>query len=48
MLKRFNMYLDPKIVKALEKIGKPKGLKIAQVIRMILSEYVKTHEREDK
>ena len=41
MLKRTNVYLDPKVLKALEAIGRPAGLKTAQVIRMALAEFIK-------
>jgi hypothetical protein len=40
MLKRTNVYLDTKVLKALEAIGRPIGLKTAQVIRMALAEYI--------
>jgi hypothetical protein len=44
MLKRTNVFLDTKILKELEAIGKPIGLKVAQVIRMALAEFVKTRK----
>ena len=44
MLKRTNVYLDPKTLKQLEAIGRPAGLKIAQVIRMALAEYIRTRK----
>ena len=40
MLKRTNVYLDPKTLKQLEAIGRPQGLKTAQVIRIALAEYI--------
>jgi hypothetical protein len=40
MLKRTNVYLDTKVLKALEAIGRPAGLKTAQVIRVALAEYI--------
>ena len=40
MLKRTNVYLDPKTLKQLEAMGRPQGLKTAQVIRIALAEYI--------
>lgn len=48
MLKRTNIYLDPAELKILQKIGKrmgpqigaPNGLKVAQVIRMAISQFI--------
>jgi len=40
MLKRYNVFLDTKTVKELAAIGRPLGLKVAQVIRLALAEYV--------
>jgi hypothetical protein len=45
MLKRTNVYLDTKILKELEAIGKTLGgLKVAQVIRMALQEFVNSRK----
>lgn len=44
MLRRTNIYLDSKILKELEAIGKPLGLKVAQVVRLALSEFVKARK----
>jgi hypothetical protein len=42
MLKRTNVFLDTKVLKDLEAIGKTLGgLKVAQVVRMALSDFVK-------
>jgi hypothetical protein len=49
MLKRTNVYLDTKVLKDLEAIGKTLGgLKVAQVIRMALSEFVKARKEGAK
>jgi hypothetical protein len=40
-LKRSNVYLQPEDLEALEEIGKRKGgLKLAQMIRLAISEYI--------
>jgi len=39
-MKRTNIYLDPAQLKILKRIGKPKGLKVAQVIRLAISHYI--------
>jgi hypothetical protein len=45
MLKRTNVFLDTKVLQELEAIGKTLGgLKVAQVIRMALAEFVKTRK----
>jgi hypothetical protein len=43
MMKRTNIYLEPAQLKVLKRIGKPKGLKVAQVIRMAIGQFI---ERE--
>jgi antitoxin component of RelBE/YafQ-DinJ toxin-antitoxin module len=48
MLKRSNVFLDTKILKELEAIGKSLGLKTAQVIRMALAEFVKARKKGDQ
>jgi antitoxin component of RelBE/YafQ-DinJ toxin-antitoxin module len=48
MLKRTNVFLDSKILKELEAIGKGMGLKTAQVIRVALAEFVKTRKEGSK
>jgi len=45
MLRRTSIYLDSVSLKSLERIGKRKGLKTAQVIRLALSEYVAREEK---
>ena len=45
MLKRTNVYLDTKTLKQLEALGRPQGLKTAQVIRMALAEYIARKKR---
>jgi hypothetical protein len=48
MLRRTCVYLEARDLKALQKIGKKKGgLKVAQMIRLALSEYVQREERDD-
>ena len=44
-LKRYNVFLDSQSLKALSKIGELKGLKIAQIIRVAIAEFI---ERETK
>ena len=44
MLKRTNVYLDTKTLKQLAALGRPHGLKTAQVIRMALAEYIRTRK----
>ena len=39
-LKRYNVFLDAQSLKALASIGERKGLKIAQIIRVALSEFI--------
>ena len=54
MMKRTNIYLDPAQLKILKKIGArigpkvgaPKGLKVAQVIRMAISQFVEKEGKE--
>ena len=49
MLKRTNVYLDVKVLKELEAVGKTLGgLKVAQVIRMALSDFVKARKEGAK
>jgi len=43
MMKRTNIYLDPAQLKLLKKIGKPEGLKMTQVIRRAIGQFI---ERE--
>ncbi len=40
MLKRTSIYLDPKTIRKLSVIGKPEGLKAAQLIRVAIGEFV--------
>jgi hypothetical protein len=40
MLKRTCVYMDKQQLKLLERIGKKKGLKLAQMIRLAISEYL--------
>ncbi len=47
-LERCNVFLDTKILKELEAIGKSLGLKTAQVIRMALAEFVKARKKGDQ
>ncbi len=46
MLKRYNIFLDTKTLKGLRTIGKSMGLKLAQVIRMALAEFVQRRKEE--
>lgn len=48
MLRRTNVFLDSKILKELEVIGKGMGLKTAQVIRVALAEFVKARKAGSK
>ena len=41
MMKRTNIYLDPAQLRILKKIGKPEGLKVAQVVRRAIAQYIK-------
>jgi metal-responsive CopG/Arc/MetJ family transcriptional regulator len=44
-MKRTNVFLDEKNLKRLERIGKTKGgLKVAQVIRIAIQEYIDREE----
>lgn len=45
MLKRTCVYLDTQQLKLLEKIGKKKGLKLAQMIRLSIAEYLAQERR---
>ncbi len=46
-MKRTNVWLDEKNLKHLERIGKAKGgLKVSQLIRMAIQEYIDRQERE--
>jgi len=48
MLRRTCVYLEARDLKALEKIGKKKGgLKVAQMIRLAINDYVQREERDD-
>ena len=40
-MKRTNIYLDPAQLKILKRIGKTEGLKVAQVIRRAIAQYIK-------
>jgi hypothetical protein len=40
-LKRTNVFMSTGDLRTLEKIGKRKGLKLAQMIRLAISEYIK-------
>jgi predicted transcriptional regulator len=44
MMKRFTMYLDLKAVKTLRQIAERKGVKMAQLIRIAISEYVERNK----
>jgi hypothetical protein len=47
MLKRVCVYLDKDTLEPLQKIGLKKGLKLAQMIRLAISDYVeRSKERE--
>jgi hypothetical protein len=44
-VKRYNVFLEPASIKALAKIGTAKGgLKVAQVIRMAIQEFISKHK----
>jgi hypothetical protein len=44
-MKRYNVFLEPTSVKTLAKIGSAKGgLKVAQVIRMAIQEFISRHK----
>ena len=46
MLKRYNLYLNEKDVKELERIGQGiGGLKASQMIRLAISDYLKRERR---
>lgn len=46
MLKRYNFYLDAKDVRELERIGQRKGgLKLSQMIRLAISEYIRLEKK---
>jgi uridine phosphorylase len=45
-LKRTNIYLDEDYTAALEVLGKRKGLKVAQMLRLIISEYVEREQQQ--
>ncbi len=40
MMKRTNIYLDPAQLKILKRLGKPEGLKVAQVIRRAIAQFI--------
>jgi len=47
MLTRHNVFLDSKDLKVLATIGQAKGgLKVAQMIRLAIAEYIKREERK--
>lgn len=47
MLKRYNVWLDPKTLKELQRIGQQRGnLKTAQVIRIALADFVRREKRK--
>jgi len=48
MLKRTCVYMDKQQLKLLEKFGKKKGLKLAQMIRLAISEYLAHQETRNK
>jgi hypothetical protein len=49
MLRRTNIFLDAGSLKVLKKIGKDKGgLKIAQLIRMAIHEFIKRETTKEK
>jgi hypothetical protein len=45
-LKRYNVFLDTQSLKALAKIGESKGLKVAQVIRVAIAEYISRAKKD--
>jgi hypothetical protein len=45
MLKKHTLFLETKAIEALKKLGKEKGLKPSQLIRLAISEYL---QREKK
>jgi hypothetical protein len=47
MLKRICVYMDKQQLKLLERIGKKKGLKLAQMIRLAISEYLAHQETQE-
>lgn len=47
MLKRYNVWLEQKSLKQLERIGKERGgLKIAQLIRVAIHEFIRRARKE--
>jgi hypothetical protein len=44
-MKRICLYIDADHLKQLTKIGKKKGLKVAQMIRLAMGEYVENEQR---
>lgn len=47
MLKRYNVWLDPKTLQELRRIGLQRGnLKLAQVIRIALADFVRREKRK--
>jgi hypothetical protein len=48
-MKRYNLFLEPASVKILAKIGAAKGgLKVAQVTRMAIQEFISRHSKAGK
>jgi len=49
MLKRHTVWMDTEQLKRLERIGKNKGgLKVAQLIRVAVHEYIQRESKENK
>jgi hypothetical protein len=44
MLRRLNVFVDPQHLKRLAVIAKKKGLKVAQLVRLSISEYLERNE----
>jgi len=47
-MQRTNVYLDERRLKQLEAIGKEKGLKVAQLIRLAIAEYCNREGRKTR
>jgi hypothetical protein len=48
MLRRYTAWLDTENLRALEKIGRSHGLKIAQMIRVAIAEYIASESERIK
>jgi len=44
-MRKLNVYVDPKHMKQLAAIGKTKGLKVAQLVRLAIAEFVERNQR---